>query len=122
MDCARFEAHVETQERDIFDITILGGGPVGLFGLFYAGLRGLRAKLIDEPGGVAEGNSLPSPRKNTSTMWLVIQSVLAKDLVKSCVERGLMVQPSVVCLEEEDAQSICYLATASSAAVRTAHG
>jgi len=37
----------EKQEVDIFDITMLGGGPVGLFGLFYAGLRGLRAKLID---------------------------------------------------------------------------
>ena len=37
----------DNKEMDIFDITILGGGPAGLFGLFYAGLRGLRAKLID---------------------------------------------------------------------------
>ena len=37
----------DNEKMDVFDITILGGGPVGLFGLFYAGFRGLRAKLID---------------------------------------------------------------------------
>lgn len=32
---------------DVFDITIIGGGPTGLFGCFYAGLRGLKTKIID---------------------------------------------------------------------------
>lgn len=32
---------------DVYDITIIGGGPTGLFGSFYAGLRGLKTKLID---------------------------------------------------------------------------
>src|SRR5579875_3751127 len=32
---------------DVFDITIVGGGPTGLFGAFYAGLRGLKTKVID---------------------------------------------------------------------------
>jgi thioredoxin reductase len=32
---------------DLYDITIIGGGPVGLFGAFYAGLRGMRVKIID---------------------------------------------------------------------------
>lgn len=39
---------------DLFDITIIGGGPTGLFGSFYAGLRGLKTKVIDvlpEMGG-----------------------------------------------------------------------
>src|SRR5580698_10933270 len=32
---------------DVYDITIIGGGPTGLFGGFYAGLRGLKTKIID---------------------------------------------------------------------------
>ncbi|MDP3773474.1 MAG: NAD(P)/FAD-dependent oxidoreductase [Gemmatimonadales bacterium] len=34
-------------ERDIKDITIIGAGPVGLFGAFYAGMRGASCRLID---------------------------------------------------------------------------
>jgi len=36
------------------DVTIIGAGPVGLFGAFYAGLRGMSVRVIDsleEPGG-----------------------------------------------------------------------
>ena len=38
----------------MFDITIIGAGPTGLFGAFYAGMRTMKAKIIDalpEPGG-----------------------------------------------------------------------
>ncbi len=38
----------------IRDLTIIGGGPTGLFALFYAGMRGATAQIIDalvEPGG-----------------------------------------------------------------------
>src|SRR5918998_5514118 len=41
-------------EREIFDITIIGAGPTGLFAAFYAGLRQVRTQVIDslaEPGG-----------------------------------------------------------------------
>jgi thioredoxin reductase (NADPH) len=34
-------------EKDIFDITIIGGGPVGMFAAFYAGMRNAKTKLID---------------------------------------------------------------------------
>lgn len=43
---------METQ--DIYDITIIGAGPTGLFGAFYAGMRRLKTKIIEalpEPGG-----------------------------------------------------------------------
>jgi len=33
--------------EDVFDVTILGAGPTGLFGAFYAGLREMRVKIID---------------------------------------------------------------------------
>lgn len=33
--------------RDIYDITIIGAGPAGLYSAFYSGLRGLKTKLLD---------------------------------------------------------------------------
>ena len=32
---------------EIFDITIVGAGPVGMFAAFYAGIRQAKTKLID---------------------------------------------------------------------------
>src|SRR4051812_42464841 len=32
---------------DIKDITIIGGGPTGLFGAFYAGVRQVSCRIID---------------------------------------------------------------------------
>ncbi|HSG99491.1 MAG TPA: NAD(P)/FAD-dependent oxidoreductase, partial [candidate division Zixibacteria bacterium] len=40
--------------RDVYDITIIGAGPVGLYGAFYAGLRNAKTKVIEalpEVGG-----------------------------------------------------------------------
>lgn len=34
-------------EKQVVDITIIGGGPVGLFAAFYAGLRGMSVKIIE---------------------------------------------------------------------------
>lgn len=31
----------------IYDVTIIGGGPVGIYGAFYAGMQGMNTKLID---------------------------------------------------------------------------
>ncbi|MGH3356346.1 MAG: NAD(P)/FAD-dependent oxidoreductase [Nocardioidaceae bacterium] len=41
-------------ERHEVDIVLVGAGPVGLYGAYYAGVRGLRVALVDslpEPGG-----------------------------------------------------------------------
>lgn len=34
-------------ERDIYDVTIIGGGPAGLFTAFYSGLREMKTKIIE---------------------------------------------------------------------------
>ena len=34
-------------ELELKDITIIGGGPTGLFAAFYAGMRGASARIID---------------------------------------------------------------------------
>lgn len=35
------------EEKDIYDITIIGGGPAGMFTAFYAGLRQAKVKIIE---------------------------------------------------------------------------
>ncbi len=34
-------------KNEIYDLTIIGGGPVGIYGAFYAGMHGMRTKIID---------------------------------------------------------------------------
>ena len=32
---------------DLFDLTIIGGGPAGLYAAYYAGFRTLKVKILD---------------------------------------------------------------------------
>ncbi len=34
-------------DQTTYDLTIIGGGPVGIYGAFYAGMHGLKTKIID---------------------------------------------------------------------------
>ena len=36
-----------SENREIYDITVIGGGPAGLFAAFYAGMRGVSVKIIE---------------------------------------------------------------------------
>jgi alkyl hydroperoxide reductase subunit AhpF len=58
----RYDFHAHTAhpqehpvtDEEVFDITIVGAGPTGLFAAFYAGLRDMKTKVIEalpEPGG-----------------------------------------------------------------------
>ena len=33
--------------NELFDVTIIGGGPAGLYSAFYSGLREMKTKLIE---------------------------------------------------------------------------
>lgn len=90
---------VEEYQPDVFDITIVGGGPTGLFALFYAGLRGLRAKLIDSLAELGGQLITLYPEKYIYDV-AGFPKILAKELVKQCVEQGLRFNPTV-CLEEK---------------------
>ena len=68
------------------DITILGAGPTGLFALFYAGMRGVSAQIIDalsEPGGQL---TALYPEKYIFDV-AGFPRVLAKDLVAGQLEQ-----------------------------------
>ena len=35
------------EDRQIYDITIIGGGPAGLFAAFYGGMRNATVKILE---------------------------------------------------------------------------
>jgi len=81
--------------QDVYDITIIGAGPTGLFAAFYAGLRQMKTKVIDaleEPGGQV---AVLYPEKYIFDAP-GFSKILAKDLVKNLVEQGLQYSPNLV--------------------------
>ena len=70
------------------DITIIGGGPTGLYGLFYAGMRGVSARVIDALPELGGQLAALYPEKNVYDV-AGFPSVLAKDLARNLVEQGM---------------------------------
>src|SRR2546421_11845400 len=79
---------------DLFDITIIGGGPVGLFGSFYAGMRGMKTKIIDSLPELGGQLSALYPEKYVFDMP-GFPKVLARDLSDEMIEQGLRFNPAV---------------------------
>ncbi len=80
---------------DVFDLTILGAGPTGLFAAFYAGLRGMRTKIIEalpEPGGQL---AVLYPEKYIFDVP-GHPKILAKDLVHQLLEQCHLFEPTFV--------------------------
>ncbi|HET9014620.1 MAG TPA: NAD(P)/FAD-dependent oxidoreductase [Thermomicrobiaceae bacterium] len=88
-----------TDTRDIYDVTVIGGGPVGLFAAFYAGMRGLRTKIIDILEELGGQLIAVYPEKYIYDV-AGFPKILAKDYVKGAVEQGLSTG-AVACLGEE---------------------
>ncbi len=79
----------------VFDLTIIGAGPTGLFAGFYAGLRGMRTKIVE---------SLPEPGGQLAVLYpekLIYDvpghpRILAKDLVQQLIQQNHLFEPTYV--------------------------
>ncbi|MDP2956827.1 MAG: NAD(P)/FAD-dependent oxidoreductase [Longimicrobiales bacterium] len=80
---------------DIRDITIIGGGPAGLFAAFYAGMRGRSTRIIDSLPELGGQITALYPEKDVFDVG-GIPRILAKDLARDLVEQGLQFDPDVV--------------------------
>lgn len=81
--------------QEVFDLTVIGAGPSGLFATFYAGLRQMKTKVIDaleEPGGQV---AVLYPEKFIFDVP-GFSKILAKDLVKCLVDQAFQYKPTVV--------------------------
>ena len=70
------------------DITIIGGGPTGLFGAFYAGMRGASCRIIDALPALGGQLLALYPEKFIFDV-AGFPRILAKDLVKGMAEQAL---------------------------------
>lgn len=77
-----------TNSNSLVDITIIGAGPTGLFGAFYAGMRGATCRLIDALPAVGGQLMALYPEKFIFDV-AGFRQVLAKDLVKGLSEQAL---------------------------------
>lgn len=84
---------------DIRDITIIGGGPTGLFAAFYAGMRGSSCRIVDSLPELGGQLTALYPEKYIFDVG-GYPRVLAKDLVKNLVEQAAQFDPEVV-LDEQ---------------------
>src|SRR5690606_5433951 len=85
-------------EKELFDVTIIGGGPAGLYSAFYSGLREMKTKIIEfqpELGGKIH----VYPEK---MIWDVggQPPIQGAKLIDQLVAQGLTFHPKVVLNEK----------------------
>lgn len=82
-----------------YDVTIVGAGPAGLFGAYYAGFRGLRIKIVDSQPDLGGQVTALYPDKHIYDVP-GFPRILGKDLVANLVEQAMQYHPAVVLNEE----------------------
>jgi len=85
-------------KQEVFDITIIGGGPAGLYSAFYSGLREMKTKLIEYQPQLG-GKIHVYPEK---MIWDVggQTPIQGANLIDQLVEQGLTFNPEVVLNEK----------------------
>lgn len=90
-------------EKEIVDITIIGGGPTGLFSSFYAGMREMSVKIIDSLPELGGQLIELYPDKYIYDVG-GFPKILAKDFVANLVTQANYSKPEI--LLEETALSV----------------
>lgn len=92
---------VPSVREEVFDITIVGGGPTGLFGVFYAGMRHMKTKLIESLPQLGGQLTALYPEKFIYDV-AGFPAVRARELVARLKDQAFAVNPDCrVCLGEQ---------------------
>lgn len=84
--------------QDVHEITIIGGGPTGLFAAFYAGMRNSSVKIIESLPQLGGQLSALYPEKYIYDV-AGFPKVKAQELVDRLTEQALHFNPTI-CLEQ----------------------
>lgn len=86
------------EQKDQYDVTVIGGGPAGLYSAFYSGLREMKTKLIEYQPQLG-GKLHVYPEK---MIWDVggLAPVPGAKLIEQLAEQGLTFNPTVVLNEK----------------------
>lgn len=91
-----------SQNDQVFDITIIGGGPVGLFAAFYAGMRQLSVKIIENLPQLGGQLSALYPEKYIYDI-AGFPKIRAQELVNNLIEQMGQFNPTI-CLKQSAEQ------------------
>ena len=90
--------HVEENQNAVYDVTIIGGGPVGLFTAFYGGMRQASVKIIESLPQLGGQLTALYPEKYIYDV-AGFPKILAQDLVDNLKEQTAKFEPTI-CLEQ----------------------
>ncbi|MCO7176205.1 NAD(P)/FAD-dependent oxidoreductase [Sporolactobacillus kofuensis] len=83
-----------SKDQEIFDITIIGGGPTGLFTAFYAGMRQMKVKIIESLPQLGGQLGTLYPEKEIYDV-AGFPRIKAKDLVRNLQEQAEQFHPNI---------------------------
>ncbi|NRG43846.1 NAD(P)/FAD-dependent oxidoreductase [Bacillus sp. CRN 9] len=86
------------EQHELYDVTIIGGGPAGLYSAFYSGLRSMKTKLIEYQPQLG-GKIHVYPEK---MIWDVggLTPVPGEKLIEQLITQGLTFDPTIVLNEK----------------------
>lgn len=87
------------KENEIYDITIIGGGPVGMFSAFYSGMRNAKTKLIETLPVLGGQVALLYPDKKIYDIG-GHSAVTGRELIKELTAQMELFDQQI-CLEEQ---------------------
>lgn len=82
------------QNLELYDVTIIGGGPAGLYAAFFSGMRDMKTKLIESREELG-GRMLTYPEK---IVWDVggVGPTRASQLTKLMIQQAQTFDPTIV--------------------------
>ncbi len=83
------------QKDDLYDVIIIGAGPIGLYATYYAGLRDMRVKLLESLNQVGGQLQALYPKKYIYDVP-GYPKILAEDLIKNLLEQAQQYKPEIV--------------------------
>lgn len=82
-------------EKKVYDVTIIGGGPVGIFTAFYGGMRQMSVKVIEAMPQLGGQLSALYPEKYIYDV-AGFPKVRAQELVEQLTEQAMQFDPTIV--------------------------
>ncbi len=83
------------KNEEIYDVTIIGGGPAGLFSAFYGGMRQMKVKIIESMPQLGGQLSALYPEKYIYDV-AGFPKISAQQLVDQLIEQASQFEPTIV--------------------------